>query len=91
MRILFASLALVLMSAGLRAAALYMKLFTELAIPNWATTVLDFALVISIQALLMPILMAFLLLNNHSAIQPLPTSVALTMIRERRSLLARAG
>jgi glycosyltransferase involved in cell wall biosynthesis len=69
-RILFASLALLLVSAGLGAAALYMKLFTGLAIPNWATTVLGFALVISIQALMMPILMAFLLLNNRSAIQP---------------------
>ena len=85
-RILFASLALLLVSSGLGAGALYMKLFTDLAIPNWATTVLGFALVISIQALMMPILMAFLLLNNRSAIQPLPASVALTMIRERRSL-----
>lgn len=83
-RILFASLALLLVSSGLGAGALYMKLFTDLAIPNWATTVLGFALVISIQALMMPILMAFLLLNNRSAIQPLPASVALTMIRERR-------
>ena len=85
-RILFASLVLLLVSVGLGAGALYMKLFTGLAIPNWATTVLGFALVISIQALMMPILMAFLLLNNRSAIQPLPASVALTMIRERRAL-----
>ena len=85
-RILFASLALLLISTGLGAGALYLKLFTSLAIPNWATTVLGFALVISIQALMMPILMAFLLLNNRSAIQPLPASVALTMVRERRSL-----
>ena len=85
-RILFASLALLLVSVGLGGAALYMKLFTSLAIPNWATTVLGFALVISIQALMMPILMAFLLLNNRSAIQPLPASVALSMIRERRAL-----
>ena len=85
-RILFASLALLLVSSGLGAGALYMKLFTDLAIPNWATTVLGVALVISIQALMMPILMAFLLLNNRSAIQPLPASVALTMIRERRCL-----
>ena len=85
-RILFASLALVLIATGLGAGALYLKLFTDMAIPNWATTVLGFALVIGIQALMMPILMAFLLLNNRSAIQPLPASVALTMIRERRSL-----
>ena len=85
-RILFASLALVLIATGLGAGALYLRLFTDMAIPNWATTVLGFALVISIQALMMPILMAFLLLNNRSAVQPLPASVALTMIRERRCL-----
>jgi hypothetical protein len=39
-----------------------------------------------IQALMMPILMAFLLLNNRATIQPLPASVALTQIRERRML-----
>ena len=48
MRILLASLALVLMSMGLGAGALYMNLFSGLDIPNRATTVLGFALVISI-------------------------------------------
>ena len=85
-RILFASLALLLLSVGLALAALYVRLFTDLGLPNWATTVLGFALVISIQALMMPILMAFLLLNNRATIQPLPASVALTQIRERRML-----
>jgi len=85
-RILLASLALLVLSVGLALAALYIRLFTELGLPNWATTVLGFALVISIQALMMPILMAFLLLNNRATIQPLPASVALTQIRERRML-----
>ncbi|MCA1661537.1 MAG: glycosyltransferase [Novosphingobium sp.] len=85
-RILIASLALLTLSVGLALGALYLKLFTDLALPNWATIVLGFALVISIQALMMPILMAFLLLNNRAAIQPLPASVALTQIRERRML-----
>jgi hypothetical protein len=85
-RILFASLALLLLSVGLALAALYIRFFTDLGLPNWATTVLGFALVISIQALMMPILMAFLLLNNRATIQPLPASVALTQIRERRML-----
>ena len=47
-----------------------------MAIPNWATAVLGFTLVIGIQALMMPILMASLLLNSRSAIQPLPAIVA---------------
>ena len=37
-RILFASLGLVLLSVSLGAGALYMKIFTVMAIPNWATT-----------------------------------------------------
>ena len=88
-RILFASLALLLLSVGLVLGALYVKLFTDLGLPNWATTVLGFALVISVQALMMPILMAFLLLNNRATIQPLPSSVALGQIRERRLLSGR--
>ena len=86
-RILVASLAL-LLSVGLALGALYVRLFTDLALPNWATTVLGFALAISIQALMMPILMAFLLLNNRATIQPPPASVALTQISERRMLIS---
>lgn len=85
-RILIASIGLLLLSLGLAGAALYIKLFTDLGLPNWATTVLGFALVISIQALMMPILMAFLLLNNRATIQPPPGSVALAQIAERRML-----
>jgi glycosyltransferase involved in cell wall biosynthesis len=87
-RILVASLVLLLLSVGLALGALYVRLFTDLGLPNWATTVLGFALVISIQALMMPILMAFLLLNNRATIQPPPASVALTQIRERRMLIS---
>lgn len=85
-RILVASLAMLTICVGLALTALYMKLFTTLALPNWATTVLGFALVIATQALMLPILMAFLLLNNRSAVQPPPSAVALAQIRERRVL-----
>lgn len=85
-RILLASSALMVLSAGLAAGALFMKLSTDLAFPNWATTVLGFALVISIQAMMMPILMAFLLLNNRATIQPLPRTVALSLIVDRTVL-----
>lgn len=86
-RILIASMGLLLLSLGLAGAALYVKLFTDLGLPNWATTVLGFALVISVQALMMPILMAFLLLNARATIQPPPSTVALAQIAERRTLL----
>jgi len=82
-RILLFSAGLVAFSVLLGGAALYMKLFTTLALPNWATTVLGFSLVISLQALMMPILMAFMLLNARSTIQPLPKTVILQMVAER--------
>jgi len=75
-RILIASLIVFVMCMGLAAATLYIKFATTLAVPNWATTVLGFALVISIQALMMPILMAFMLLSNRASIQPAPISFA---------------
>lgn len=87
-RILFASLGLVLLSVGLALGALYVKLFTELGLPNWATTVLGFALVISLQALMMPIMVAFLLLNSRATIQPLPSTLALAQIGSRKMLYA---
>lgn len=48
-----------------------------------ATTVLGFALVISIQALMMPILMAFMLLSNRASIQPAPISFAQGFVARR--------
>jgi polyisoprenyl-phosphate glycosyltransferase len=66
--------------------ALYMKLFANAAFPNWATTVLGFAVVISVQALMMPILMAFMLLNARGQIQPPPERVVLDYLAERIDL-----
>ena len=85
-RILVASSALLALSATLAAIALAIKFGTDLGFPNWATTVLGFALVISIQAIMLPVMMAFLLLANRGTIQPLPTSVALELIESRAVL-----
>jgi polyisoprenyl-phosphate glycosyltransferase len=82
-RILVFSSMLLGLSIALGGGALYVKLFTDMALPNWATTVLGFALVISIQALMMPILMAFMLLNARSTIQPLPATMILQLVAER--------
>lgn len=71
-------------SAGL--VALFLRLFTDLALPNWATTVLGFSFLISFQAVMMPIMIAFLLLNNRSAIQPAPKDHALALVEEVRDL-----
>jgi glycosyltransferase involved in cell wall biosynthesis len=69
------------------AAVLAIRMFTDLGFPNWATTALGFAALISLQAVMTPIMIAFLLLNSRSAIQPAPKDHVLSMIDEVRDLL----
>jgi hypothetical protein len=85
-RILIVSAVLLALTMSLAGIALYFRLFTDLALPDWATTVVGFSLVISIQALMMPILMAFMLLNARATIQPLPRTVILQLIAEERDI-----
>lgn len=85
-RILIGSLALFAVSLTVAAIAVWMKLFTNLAVPSWATTVVGFALIVSIQAIMLPIMMAFLLLSNRATVQPLPKVIAMTMIAHCRVL-----
>jgi glycosyltransferase involved in cell wall biosynthesis len=79
-RVCIASLILLLGSIGGGAAAVFIRLFTDFAIPGWTTNAIGIALLISIQAVLMPIMMAFLLLSNRSSIQTLPKDHALKLI-----------
>jgi glycosyltransferase involved in cell wall biosynthesis len=69
------------------AIVLSIRMFTDLAFPNWATTALGFAFLISFQAVMTPIMIAFLLLNSRSAIQPAPKDHVLSMIEDMRELL----
>jgi hypothetical protein len=66
---------------------LAIRVSTDLAFPNWATTALGFAFLISFQAVMTPIMIAFLLLNSRSAIQPAPKDHVLSMIEDMRELL----
>jgi glycosyltransferase involved in cell wall biosynthesis len=66
---------------------LAIRMFTDLGFPNWATTALGFAFLISFQAVMTPIMIAFLLLNSRSAIQPAPKDHVLSMIEDMRELL----
>ncbi|MEQ1498638.1 MAG: glycosyltransferase [Novosphingobium sp.] len=88
-RILIVSAVMLALSMGVTGLALYFKFFTAMALPNWATTVLGFAIVISFQALMMPILMAFMLLNSRAHIQPVLSRVVLDYVAERIDLTAR--
>jgi hypothetical protein len=64
---------------------------TELAVPGWTTTVLGFAFLLSAQAVMMPIMIAFLLLNNRSSFQNIPLEHASRLIEESYVHYLRAG
>jgi hypothetical protein len=84
-RILFGSgLVLALVTIG-AFAALYVKIFSNLAIPGWTTNVLGFLLVIGVQTIMMTVMMAFLLLNNRASVQVAPSDVAGGYVREIRT------
>ena len=85
-RILISSSVIFSLSICFAAAALVLRLFTPLAIPGWATEVLGFSVVVSIQALITPILIAFLMLNNRSAVQVLPRSIVPSLIQSEHIL-----
>ena len=85
-RILLASTALFGSAIAVALVALALRLFSAVAIPGWATNVIGFALLISLQALITPITVAFLLLSNRAAVQPLPKSIAPSFIESERVL-----
>lgn len=83
-RILLASLVVFGVSAVGILAVVAIRLFTDLATPGWATSVFGFLLLIGIQAVMMPVMMAFMLLNGRATVQQLPKDVAAGFVREER-------
>ena len=81
-RILVGSMGVFILSLVSAITAVIIRVSTETAIPGWTTNALGFALLVSMQAVLMPIMMAFLLLNNRSSMQILPTEYAPKLIAE---------
>jgi glycosyltransferase involved in cell wall biosynthesis len=88
---------ILLASAGIFALAILaviivicIRLFTDLAIPGWATNVLGFAVLLSAQAVMLPIMIIFLQLSNRSSFQNIPSDHAARLV-ERRYELYRRG
>lgn len=79
-RILVASSGLLVTSILATIAVFVIRLTSTMAVPGWATNVTGFALLIAVQAVMMPIMIAFLLLNNRSNIQLQPKSQASALI-----------
>lgn len=67
-RILFASVMAVVVTALCALGAVYLRIFTDLAIPGWTSTVLGFLLLIGLNSVMLAIMLAFLHLNRRSSI-----------------------
>jgi len=66
------------------------RFFTDLAIPGWATNVLGFAVLLSAQAVMLPIMIIFLQLSNRSSFQNIPSDHAARLVERRYELYRRA-
>lgn len=65
------------------------RLFTDLAIPGWATTSVGLLLVIALQALLFSAIAAFMLLSQRSGPTLIPATDSLRLIESREVLYSR--
>ena len=85
-RVLLASSVMLITSALGILLVVGIRLFTDLAIPGWTTNVFGFLVLIGIEAAMLPIMMAFMLLNGRATLQPLPKDFASGFVRESRLL-----
>ena len=65
------------------------RLFTDLAIPGWASYMVGFLVVVLMQSLMMSAGAVFLLLNNRSMPSIIPRKMLPEYVRDRTTLLER--
>jgi len=80
-RFLVLSAALVAAILGVIGVAVGVRLFTDLAIPGWATTIVGIALVMLLQICTMMLALTFVMLANRTAAPVIPTEHARHYIR----------
>lgn len=90
-RILLVSMTLFAGSVLSAVTVFLIRMFSSLAVPGWTTNVLGFAVLLSVQAVMMPIMIAFLLLNNRSSFQNLPKEYASRLVERSYRLYERPG
>ena len=83
-RILIASLTVLIASVLSILVVIGIRLSTNLAVPGWATNVFGFLVLIGLQAVMLPLSMAFMLLNGRTALQPSPKDFASKFIGDSR-------
>lgn len=90
-RMLIASLTVLGAAAVGAVVVVLLRFFTDTAIPGWATNVMGFLVTIGLQAAMVPVLLAFIVLGNRSSIQVLPIDMAPRFIRDCRALHSAAS
>lgn len=88
-RVLAFSAALALLTVAGIATVFGIRLFTDLAIPGWASYMVGFLVVVLMQSLMMSAGAVFLLLNNRSLPSIIPRKMLPEYVRDRTTLLAR--
>ncbi|GAA0313921.1 glycosyltransferase family 2 protein [Sphingomonas oligophenolica] len=89
-RILLASFGILAIAVVAVIVVICIRIFTDMAIPGWTTNALGFAVLLSVQAVMLPIMIAFLQLSNRSSFQNIPREHASRLV-ERRYQLYRRG
>ena len=85
-RMLIVSLIVLGLAAVTAAGVVGLRFLTDLAMPGWSTTVMTFLVSVALQAVMVPVLLAFIVLGNRSSIQVLPIDMAPRFIRDCRAL-----
>lgn len=90
-RIFMVSGTIFALTVGVVIAVLGVRCFTDWAVPGWTTNVLGFAVILSAQAVMLPVMIAFLLLNNRSTFQNIPKEYAPRIIESVRTIHPRSS
>ncbi|MGG5823252.1 hypothetical protein [Falsiroseomonas sp. HW251] len=86
-RLLVLTLALLGVTGGVIAVAIGLRLFTDLAIPGWATTVVGLSLVVLLQLATPTLALTFVMLSSRAAAPIVPAEIARHYIRAFEVLL----
>ena len=88
-RILIASLSVFATATLAVLVVIGIRVFSDLAVPGWTTNVLGFAVLLSTQAVMLPIMIAFLQLSNRSSFQNIPKEHAARLVERQYDLYRR--
>ena len=88
-RLLLVSVLISLLDAFFACAVIFLRLFTNLAIPGWATSAVGLAAAILLQILTFSAIAAFLMLATRSSFASMPSNYARTYIHKRLVLIDR--